>query len=176
MSGATGAMAVATGVQMAGQYMQGQQAADAAEYNAQIANQNATIATQQGEAAVQQLGRQQYRQLGAATAAYGASGVTMEGSPTDVLAQSAAEAALDRLTTKYNYQLRALGFQQTAALDEMQAGNARTSGILSAIGTGVKGYGTYSYMTGGGASAGSSGSKMPWAGQDMPASWSRNVA
>jgi len=157
MSGATSAVAISTGMQMVGGLMQGNQAAGAANYNAAVARQNAAITQQQGAAAVEALQRKQYQQIGSMVAGYGASGVS-GGSALDVVGQSAAMAALDRLTLKYNYDLKAMGYDNTANLDEAQADNARTSAILGAIGTGIKGYGTYEYMGGGS----NGGSNLPW--------------
>lgn len=118
----------------------------AAKYNAQIARQNADMARQQGEAAQQQQQREAARKLGAMRAAYGASGVDIgSGSPLDVLADSASQAELDRLTIKYNYDARAIGYDNTAMLEDAKAENAKSSGVLNAIGSAASAF----VMTGG---------------------------
>lgn len=122
---------VAGGVKMIGTFQKGSADAGAAEYNAGIADQNAAITTQQGEAAAQMQGRAAARAQGSAIAAYGASGVqTDSGSALDVLADSAAQATLDNLTTKYNYALKSQSYSNQAALDRSSAGNARTAAVL----------------------------------------------
>lgn len=123
---------VGTAVSAIGAVRQGQAASAAADYNAQVARQNAVVASQQAaqQAALQQ--RQARQRIGAARAAYGAAGVRVEGSPLDVLESSAANAELDRQTILYRGQLRALGYNDTAALNEAQGANAEQQGYLRA--------------------------------------------
>ena len=124
-----------------GSIVQGESQAQAYNYNAGIAAQNAQIARAQGEAAVQAQQRNAARRIGTMIANYGASGVqTDAGSPLDVLADSAAMATLDSLTIRYNYALKAAGFESQAALDRNAAKSARTSGYFNAIGAGLSGY------------------------------------
>lgn len=118
-----------------GAVRQGQATAAAQDYNAKIAQQNALQAKLQGEAADAALARDQQRRAGAAVAAFGAAGVDVgSGSPVDVLGDMARNATLDRLTQKYNYRLRGLGYSDQAALDQAGASNASTSGMLMAYG------------------------------------------
>ena len=51
-----------------------------------------------------------------------------------------------RCLGKQNYQLKAMGYENQAALDDSQASNARTSGVLGAIGAGLSAYGSYLKM------------------------------
>lgn len=135
--------------QTVGSLIQGESQAQSSEYNAAIARQNAVIAQQQGEAASQAQQRDSARQIGRMKAAYGASGVQLDsGSPLDVLADSAAMATLDNLTVKYNYALKAAGLQSQAAIDDMQAGTSRTSGVLGAGASALKGYSMYTAFGG----------------------------
>ena len=147
-----------TGSAMAayGAIQQGKAAANSANYNAAIASQNAQVAGAQGEAAMQLQRRDAQRKIGAAMAAYGASGVQMaDGSPADVLADSARMSTLDALTIKYNYRLKQLGQEDQAALDSSGATNARTASYFNAAGI-VLGGAAKAYTSFGG-SAGSSG-------------------
>lgn len=133
----------------AGAVQQGNGNAQAADYNAAIARQNATIATQQGIAASEAQSRDAQRKIGAMIASYGASGVSSgSGSPMDVLADSAAMSTLDNLTVKYNYALKAASATNQATLNDMQAKNARTSGILNASAFGLKGISQLAGMSG----------------------------
>jgi hypothetical protein len=134
--------AAGTTVAVAGALKQAQATEDAAKYNQDVAEQNAQIADAQGAAAVEGHRRDVQRQEGAAIAAYGASGVQLsEGSPVDVLAESARSSTLDELTIKYNYKLKALGYTSTARLEGMNASNAKTAGYFNAASTGITGYG-----------------------------------
>lgn len=137
-------MSFATPFQIMGAKMKADAMAGAARYNAAIAQQNASTAMQQGEAVVQSEQRSAARKMGAAIAAYGASGVQVDsGSPVDVLADSARLAELDKLTTRYNYALRAVGFQNQATLDLSEAQNDTTAGVLSMLSAAAGGYADY---------------------------------
>jgi hypothetical protein len=126
----------------------------ASNYNAQVATQNASIAESQGNAAAEAQQRDAQRRLGSTLAAFGASGVqTDTGSPVDVLTDSARQATLDNLTTRYNYK-RGLGYTTQAQLDSASASNATTAGYLSAAGSLVGGASkAYGMSQGGGGSA-----------------------
>lgn len=116
-----------------GAIRQGQAAAASADYNAKVAQQNAQISASQGNAAVEAQQRDAQRRIGAAVAAYGASGVQLsDGSPMDVLEESARNSALDAATLKYNYKLRGMGFENQASLYSAQSGFASTAGYLGA--------------------------------------------
>lgn len=142
---------VSTVMSVAGSAIQGSAQAGAARYNAQIASQNAAIAEQQGEAAVQAVDRNARRKIGSMIANFGASGIDQTtGSATDVLADSVRMATLDKLTTKYNYALRAQGYRNQSSLDNANANNAETAMVFN---MGAK-------------AAGSWGSKIPTFGSD----------
>lgn len=121
-----------------GKLIEGENKAIAYEYNAKVARQNAEIARQQGVAAVEAQQRQAARVMGSAMASYGASGVQMDvGSPVDVLVDSARMAELDKLTTQYNYALKAVGYEANAKLDLLGAKSARTSAFFDAVNSAV---------------------------------------
>lgn len=133
-------MAAAAAVSAVGAVKQGQAASDAANYNADIARQNAASAEAQGEAADAMLKRQQEQRMGAAIAAFGAAGVDLtSGSPSDVLADNARQSTLDRLTQKYNYKMRALGYSDQAGLDDSNAANSRTAGYFNGASAALQG-------------------------------------
>jgi hypothetical protein len=121
---------------VAGSLFSGSAKSSAAKYNARVAAQNAEIARQQGIAAVEAQQRQAARAIGSAMAAYGASGVSMDsGSPIDVLVDSARMAELDKLTTRYNYELKARGYEADSKLNLMEGRAARTSSLFGALGS-----------------------------------------
>ncbi|MCK4958887.1 MAG: hypothetical protein KAT00_05795 [Planctomycetes bacterium] len=98
---------------------------EAAERNAEISLFNAELIEAGGVFEERSLRRQQAKQLGNMRASFGASGVTLEGSPLDVLAESAGAAALDILTLNFNTELRAEGARLGAGLSETRASAAR---------------------------------------------------
>lgn len=124
--------AAGTAVSAIGAVRSAQAQSSAANYNAQIAKQNADAAIAQGDVAAQQQAREAARQRGSAVALFGAAGVdASSGSPSDVLADSAREATLQQSTTRYNYNMRALGFMDQSELDSAQAKNSMRAGWLN---------------------------------------------
>jgi hypothetical protein len=115
---------------------QGQAASDAADYNAKMAAQNAEAMRQQGVQAQAAQKRDMGLKLGSLAANTGASGISSTtGSPLDVLSSSIQQGTLDNLNIKYNYQMKALGYQNSGTLDSAQSKSASTAGYLSAAGS-----------------------------------------
>lgn len=100
-----------------------------------MAKRNATLARQQGRVAEADFRRQARRRLGAARAAYGASGVDMTGSPLDVLGDEAAFAEQQALLIRYGMRGAVQGERLAGRVAGVQARN-------NAIGTGLSGAGT----------------------------------
>lgn len=118
----------------------------AANFNKDVALQNAQTAAAQG---AEQARRQRilaYQTTSQARANYGASGVSVEGSPEDILAQSAAQGELDAQTQEYNATIRGQGYRNEATLDTMRASNASQQGYYGATSSllgGAAKYGEY---------------------------------
>lgn len=124
--------AAAAVVSTVGAIQQASTASKADKFNAAVASQNAKIA---GDQAQMQLAQQQIdtvRKIGAIKAGYGASGVTSDGSPMDVLADSYTQSEMDANTIIYNGKVRAAGFTNTANLDTAAASNAKIAGYTDA--------------------------------------------
>jgi hypothetical protein len=115
-----------------GAVKQGNEAKAVGEYNAALGLQNAAIARDQAQADAASQERHSTRVIGAMRAGYGASGVTLEGSPLDVLESSAAEAELDRQNILYRGELRALGYNSGAELDRMRGSSGQQAGYFGA--------------------------------------------
>lgn len=91
--------------------------------------------------------RQKARQLlGAQRAAYAKAGVTLAGSPTDVIADTAAQAEIDALAIRWGGQQRAAAYRQQGSDALFSAG----AGAAGALLTGATAYSTY-YTPGGAA-------------------------
>lgn len=129
--------AVSAAGAIAGGISQQAAANNAAKYEKQAAAENARRQSVDAQ-----------KQIGRARANYGASGVTMEGSPLDVLEESARTAELDRLTILQQGKVRAQKYKA-------QGKEALYGGITSAAGT-LLGAGMDSYNSSG-SSSGSSG-------------------
>jgi hypothetical protein len=120
---------------------QGNSAKAAADYNAQVAEQNAELSRQQGIEEERRTRIMAKKQLGDMRANYGASGITLEGSPLDILEESAAAAELDALTVRHAGDSRAIGYRNEAAQERFSGRQARTSGYFSASGSLLSGAG-----------------------------------
>jgi hypothetical protein len=131
-----------------GQLQQGQAARQAGEYNAKMAEQNAKFTLEQAAADENQLRAQVRRQLGQSRASIGASGVTMEGSPSEVIEDSAAQAEMDALKIRRQGDMKAWNFRNEAKLQRFQGQQAQTGANYGAVGTllgaGAKSYDMYS--------------------------------
>lgn len=126
LAGAGGLMGAAGAIQ------QGQAESVAAEMNAQQAERNATMALARSAEQERRARIEGTKVLGDMRAGYGASGVTLEGSPLDVLQESAQTAELDALNIRYEGQAQAVGFRNEAKLERMRGASAKTRGYFSA--------------------------------------------
>jgi hypothetical protein len=106
-----------------------------ADYNAKVGRQNATTVEQQAQVQAQIQSRRAYLQQGQAIAGYAANGgATSEGSPLEILQQSAQNAEADRQNIIYNGQVKATSLRNGASLDDYSGDAAMTTGYLSAAG------------------------------------------
>jgi hypothetical protein len=106
---------------------------NAASYNADIASRNATIARQQAEADAAKHRISARKQIGGMKSAYGASGVSSsEGSPLELLEDSAFNAEMDAQNILYSGKLKAMGYQGEARLEKMRSKNAISEGFTRA--------------------------------------------
>ena len=110
--------AVGTGLSVISSIQSGKAEAKAAQYNADTARAEA-----QSRETAQRV--QAQRQLGSIRAGVSKSGATMAGTPLAVLSESAANAEIDALNTRYSG-------QREAALYEARGRNAKTAGYMRA--------------------------------------------
>lgn len=96
------------------------------ERNAQIAEQNATVIEQQAAFNAGQIKSQNDRKIAMQRAAYGASGVTMEGSPIMVVADAEAQSEIDQLAERYEGKI-------DANRQRSEAGNARYQAQIARV-------------------------------------------
>jgi len=143
-----GLSAAGTAVGFAGQLQQQQAqqktaaaAAAQAVYQAQVARQNQEVmnrraddALQQGRIAEETSRRLTSRRIGAQTARLAAQGTDLEGSPTDILGDTAGAGEADALSVRakaareaYDYQLAGVGYGNTGILETARALNAVNS-------------------------------------------------
>lgn len=124
--------AAATAVSAYSSVQQGRAAKKTAEYNAAVQRNNAIATRQQLYAQEQERLAAQRKQLGKMIADYGESGVTLEGSPLDLIGETVKKQRLDIENARYNADLQALGFEGESQLSTMRGKNAETAGQLGA--------------------------------------------
>lgn len=153
---AAGAIAGVAGSVVGGvsSYQQGQQQqayynyqAQVAEENAKIAQNNAALERQQGieESRLQRIKTAQA--VGAQQTAMAANGIDVtQGTALDVIEDTAAMGELDALQTRYNYERKALQYEQQANnftnqsnLDVIAGQNAYSAGKMNALASGLDG-------------------------------------
>lgn len=129
-------------VKSAGALTEGNAAATSARYNAQIDNFNQTVTLQEGQIAENQVRRNAAQVIGQAEANAGASGFSStSGSPVDVFQQSAYNAEIDALNTRYTYAMKARGYGMDAQLQRQRAAAAQEGGLLNASSYLLTGFG-----------------------------------
>jgi hypothetical protein len=128
--------------------------AAAANYNAKVAKRNRDEAIGQTHAAIADKVMENNRQMGSIRAAYGASGLQLDGSPLDVLEDTATEQAYDVAKIRYKGRMQAAGYSEQAALSKLEAKSAKTAGYIGAASAIIGGVSTGISNSG---SSGSSG-------------------
>jgi len=123
-----------------GQIQQGRAARAAAEYQSKVAQNNAIAAQRKAAEDERRFRVQTSRQLGTMRAAYGASGVTLEGSPLDVIDDSTFTAELDALTIRGGGLQESNAFLAESRLSRFQGRAAERGSRLSAAGTLLGGF------------------------------------
>jgi len=146
--------AVGTAIGVAGSIQQSQAQAAQMEYQSEIANRNAKLAEQQASAqrmqgyeamAAERL--KTAKLIGQQRAQAGASGVSLDsGSILDVAEDTAATGEMNAINafnqgidSGYNSEIQAWNYESQAAGYDSAAGQARSSGLMSAVGQGIGG-------------------------------------
>lgn len=123
---------IGTGISAYSSYREGQDAAEASRYNAEISRQNASMVEASGALDAARQRKQVSRLIGTQKALYGGAGVELTGSPLDVMINTAAEGELDAQIIEYNTKVKSMGMMSQAAYDEKLAGIYERSGIFKA--------------------------------------------
>jgi hypothetical protein len=133
--------AIGAGVSAYGQIQQGQNQSAMATYNAKLAERNAKIAKDNAEYEARQKRRETARLIGKQRALYGKSGVTMEGSPLEVVQETAAQGEMDALMIERGYTQQETAYKNQAELAKMRAKRYGQQGYVGAGTTLLTAYG-----------------------------------
>jgi len=140
--------AIGTAVSAYGQYAQGQSQKKWAAYNAEVAERDAETATKVAgyEANLQR--KQTEELLGRQRASYGKAGVTTEGSPLLLMAETAAEGEMEASMIEWGGKTKAQRFRSEAALSRMKGGMFQRAGYYGAGSTLLTGASQIAYRYG----------------------------
>lgn len=123
------------GISAYGQMKQGDAAVEASNRNAQISEQEASLIRQ--NSALDEIRQRKYlaSTTGSQVAGYSARGVTMTGSPLDVIADSISNADLEIQIGKYNAESQARGAENQAAMTRWNGQQAQSTARAKALST-----------------------------------------
>lgn len=92
-----------------------------ANYQRQVNLQNAKASKEAAQAKIENQRRQAKFTYGSQLAKLGGMGALAEGSPLDIMGQSAGQQEYDNMVTEYEGEVQAIQFQQQAALNKYEA-------------------------------------------------------
>jgi hypothetical protein len=133
-AGTIGTVAAATGTAVSayGSIQAGRQAEETAKFNAALEAQKARAEMESAAYEEKQSRRERSRLLSRQAALYGKAGVKMEGSPLDVMAETAAEGELEALMIRKYGATKAQQAMSQAQIDRYMGRTARTTGYMRA--------------------------------------------
>ncbi|MHB1219246.1 MAG: hypothetical protein ACYC1L_13715 [Alphaproteobacteria bacterium] len=114
------------------QISQGVSANKMAKHNASVSEGYATAARDQAAFDESRAREQARRALGARQAAYGGAGITLEGTPIDVMGDAASDAEMDALSLRRRGDLEAWGRLADAGSQRTRGRAALQSGLMDA--------------------------------------------
>jgi hypothetical protein len=101
--------------------VQGNQQKAIANYQRQVNEQNAKASREAAQAKIENQRRAAKFTYGTQLARLGGMGALAEGSPLDIMGQSAGQQEYDNIVTEYEGEVQAIQFQQQAALNKYEA-------------------------------------------------------
>jgi len=146
----TAAMVAAGTLKAVGSVVEGQSQAKAAKAEARIADANAQMTYDQTNQREEQVRRESRLALSDQAAAIAESGTGFTGSNLDVMKQSATNAELDALNTRYQGSVTALSYKNKAAGLRRAASDSLRSGWIGAGTAALQTIGSYGGSSGGG--------------------------
>lgn len=111
----------ATAISVTTGTIQGNQQKAMTNYQRQVNEQNAQASRQAAQAKIANQRRAAKFTYGSQLARLGGMGALAEGSPLDIMGQSAGQEKYDEMVTDYEGEVQAVNFQQKAALNKYQA-------------------------------------------------------
>jgi len=144
------ALAASTAVKAYGQYKSAKDQEAAARYNKMVSEQMAEMIDQSSALTEYQGRRQKDKFLGSQRALYARSGVSSEGSPLEVMADSAGQLELDIAVRKYNSQIQKMQALSEANNYARLQKTMKRQAILSPLTTILQSASSFGGVAGGG--------------------------
>lgn len=154
----TAAMVAAGTMKAVGSLVEGQSQAKAYKAEARMADANAQMTYDQTNQREEQVRRESRAALSDQAAAVAQSGTGFTGSNLDVMKQSAANAELDALNTRYQGSVTAVSYKNKAAGLRRAASDSLRAGWLGAGTAALSTVASYGSASGGGGGGGASAS------------------
>ena len=111
----------ATAIGVTSSVMQSNQQKAMANYQRQVNEQNAKASREAAQAKIENQRRQAKFTYGTQLARLGGMGALAEGSPLDIMVQSAGQQEYDNMVTEYEGEVQSIQFQQQAALNKYES-------------------------------------------------------
>ena len=111
----------ATAIGVTSSVMQSNQQKAMADYQRKVNEQNAKASREAAQAKIENQRRQAKFTYGTQLARLGGMGALAEGSPLDIMGQSAGQQEYDNMVTEYEGEVQSIQFQQQAALNKYEA-------------------------------------------------------
>jgi len=121
-----------TAMSVYSQVEQGKSQNEWSQYNAAVAERDAVAAQQSAEYDAAQKRKETAKLIGRQRALYGKAGVTFEGSPLELMEETASQGELDALMIEREGKLKAGNYQSEAALSRMKGSSAQKAGYYGA--------------------------------------------
>jgi len=119
----------------------GQAQANAANAQAYAYQRQAMLERQQADFNANQQQEKAIKLISAQRAGYLASGVALQGTPLDAIADTTRQSDLDVQAIRYNGEIKAQNFEAQAAVFRTKAASAQQGGLIGALSPLIKGFG-----------------------------------
>ena len=128
------------GMEIAGRYQEAKAARDEADYNAEVANRQAEAISQAGKLQEYRIKRRKRLMAGRQRSLYAKAGLVIEGSPLEVLADTAAQYDIDLAASRYNTATGVSNKRYASRYSRYRGKQSMNAGYLKMGGTLLGGY------------------------------------
>lgn len=132
-----------TAIAAGGQLYSGMQQSQALNTQAAFSERQAVMEEQRGAYEAKRTQEQNDRKLAGMRGAYLSEGIALDGSPAEIINDSATQASLDEQAIRYGARVKAGNLKFEAAQSRSNAGSAMFGAVIGAAGTALGGFSDY---------------------------------